>query len=156
MSCDFSQMARSHQLTMQTVQQNSPDVPGLLYRLSASNFYLYFAHQCSSRGNDRQALNWLLKALQAECVTPLIRPGFYRLLLKSGLGLIRRSSTQPSQSLQPSQGKYSQQFDPSQYQPDVLFRDPKIWADRMLYQIMTLGTLYLTKILQLYRLAFKQ
>lgn len=156
MSCDFSQMARSHQLAMQIVRQNNPDVPKVLYRLSASNFFLYFAHQCNLRGDDYQALKWLLRALRAECVTPFLRPVFYKLLIRSGFGLIRRTpvSSAPSPSIPKS--IFIKQSKALREQPKALLRYPHIWFDSKLNDAMLSGVLYLTKILQSYRLMVKQ
>ncbi len=87
MSCDYTQMARSHRLMLQAIQQRQPYCSSLLFRLSASSFYLYLAHQCSDRGGDRQTVFWLGQAFKAECITPCLRPGTYKLALLSGIRL---------------------------------------------------------------------
>ncbi|MEA5448604.1 glycosyltransferase family A protein [Leptolyngbya sp. CCNP1308] len=90
MSGDYHQMARSQQLMLKTAQQNHPEIPGFLYRLSRSSFYLYLAHQCHSQGQAANTLLWLWQALKIDPITPLGRPGFYQLLvinlLRLGLG----------------------------------------------------------------------
>ncbi|MBD1913104.1 MULTISPECIES: glycosyltransferase family 2 protein [unclassified Leptolyngbya] len=83
MSGDFDQMARSHLLMLEQVRQKCPTLSPLLFHLSCSSFYIYFAHQCYAYGKPHKTLYWLSQALQAEPVTPLIRPGFYRLGLFS-------------------------------------------------------------------------
>lgn len=83
MSGDFGQMARSHTLMLEQVRQKCPTLSPVLFRLSCSSFYLYFAHQCHTYGKPHKTLYWLGQALRAEPVTPLIRPGFYQLGLSS-------------------------------------------------------------------------
>jgi glycosyltransferase involved in cell wall biosynthesis len=86
MSRDYTTMAKSHALMLQTARQQHPEVPTAFFRLSCSSFYLYLARQCSQNGNDRGALLWIGRALQAECFTPLLRLGVYSMALKSGVG----------------------------------------------------------------------
>lgn len=90
MSGDYHQMARSQQLMLEAAQQDHPEIPGFLYRLSRSSFYLYLAHQCHSQGHAANTVFWLWQALKVDPITPLGRPGFYRLLvnnlLRLGLG----------------------------------------------------------------------
>ncbi|MBD1995857.1 glycosyltransferase family 2 protein [Leptolyngbya sp. FACHB-541] len=91
MSGNFKKMARSHALMLQTVQNKHPEMPTLLYRLSSSSFYMYLARQSSQYGNDCGTLFWLVQALKADYITPLIRYGLYTLSLKSLLRLSIRS-----------------------------------------------------------------
>lgn len=83
MSGDFSQMARSHTLMMNRLKQLHPGLSHWFYQLSASSFYIYFAHQCFDFGKPEKTMYWLRQALHAECITPLLRPGVYRLALVS-------------------------------------------------------------------------
>jgi glycosyltransferase involved in cell wall biosynthesis len=83
MSGDFSKMARSQQLMLQTIQHNHPEIPGFLYRLSRSSFYLYLAHQSDAYGNARATLSWLWQGVKIDPITPLGRLGLYILLVKS-------------------------------------------------------------------------
>ncbi|MBD2109852.1 glycosyltransferase family A protein [Nodosilinea sp. FACHB-13] len=87
MSGDYGQMARSQQLMLETAQQNHPETPGFLYRLSRSSFYLYLAHQCHSQGHATDTVFWLWQALKVDPITPLGRPGFYQLLVTNLLRL---------------------------------------------------------------------
>lgn len=96
MSCDYSQMARSHNLIMQKVQQQKKYIPQFLFQLSSSNLYGYFAYQSCRHQDHRTTLYWLKKTVQAERVTPWIRPGFYKLLIQSSLKLNRYDSTELS------------------------------------------------------------
>lgn len=88
MSSNYVVMAKSHALMLQDVKQRHPEIPEFLHRLSASNFLMYLAHQSSRNGRDRTALFWLFQALKAECISPLSRYGFYRILGKSLLNLL--------------------------------------------------------------------
>ncbi len=88
MSRDYTRMAKSHDLMLQSVRQSHPEIPSAIYRLSSSSFYMYLAHQ-SSQHSHQSTLLWLYKALRADCISPLLRFGLYTLLLKSILGLIK-------------------------------------------------------------------
>ncbi len=92
MSYQFDRMARSHALMLEKVRQQCPQLPPLLYRLSRSSLYLYFAHQCSAFQDDRQALHWLRAAVRAD-ISPWFRLGTYVLAAKSGFNLRRSRST---------------------------------------------------------------
>lgn len=83
MSMDFSQMARSQRLMLQTIQQNHPELPGYFYRLSRSSFYLYLAQQCNAFRDARETLGWLWQAVKAAPITSMGRLGVYFLLIKN-------------------------------------------------------------------------
>lgn len=89
MSYDYQRMANSHDLVLQAVQQRHPKLPGLLYRLSRSSLYIYFAHQCSDNKNHRNTLHWLRQAVQAD-FTPWLRLGTYLLGFKSLFNLMQQ------------------------------------------------------------------
>ncbi len=89
MSCDYTQMARSHRFVMQAIQQKQPELPTGLFCLSSSNLYMYFAHQSHRCKNHCTTLFWLRQALQADVVSPWIRIGLYRLLLQSLWALLQ-------------------------------------------------------------------
>ncbi|MGB3511557.1 MAG: glycosyltransferase family 2 protein, partial [Microcoleaceae cyanobacterium] len=88
MSGDYSQMAKSHSLMLQSVKQNYPELPTVLCHLSSSSFYMYLAHQSSVTRNHKSTLYWLYQAIKADFITPFFRYGFYILSIKSILGLI--------------------------------------------------------------------
>lgn len=88
MSGDYNQMAKSHALIMQNMRQKHPQLPAIVYRLSSSNLYMYFAHQSNRCGKHRVTLFWLYEALQADLITPFLRLGLYRLSIASILGSI--------------------------------------------------------------------
>ena len=92
MSGDYSQMAKSHDLIMQTVRQRQPQLPAIVYQISSSNLYMYFAHQSNRCGKHRVTWFWLYKALQADFVTPFLRLGMYRLLFSSISGTVWQSA----------------------------------------------------------------
>jgi len=102
MSCDYSQMARSHRLVMQAVRQKHPQFPQLLYQLSASNLYMYFALQSFRCSQHRIGLYWVGQALKANglftllylgmwfLVTGLVRHGIYRLARTALINAMQR------------------------------------------------------------------
>lgn len=77
MSGDYRQMGRSQALMLEAVRQLHPEIPGALYQLSRSSFYLYLARQSELSSQPRETLYWLGQALKAEWVTPLGRYGLY-------------------------------------------------------------------------------
>ena len=95
MSGDFAQMARSQNLMLKSIQEKHPNLPGFLYRLSQSSYYLYLAHQCDASQQASQTLNWLKQAIHVDPITPIGRLGFYRLLFKSIYQLIRKRQLSP-------------------------------------------------------------
>ena len=98
MSGDFSQMARSQQLMLQAIQQKHPELSGYLYRLSRSSFYLYLAQQCDGSGTAIETLTWLWRSVRADPITPLVRLGWYLLLFKNLLALMREFQQGQSRS----------------------------------------------------------
>lgn len=91
MSYQFDRMARSHERMLGKVKQQNPHLSPVLYRLSRSSLYLYFAHQCSAFQDDRQTLQWLAAAIQAD-FSPWLRLGTYSLAARSWLNLSRSES----------------------------------------------------------------
>lgn len=83
MSCDYRTMARSHHLVMEAVKAKHPGVPPLLFNLSSSNLYIYFAHESARSGNYQVTLDWLKAAFRSAPLFSLIRYGFHRLWLKA-------------------------------------------------------------------------
>lgn len=96
MSCLYQQMARSHSLIMQKAGFRRPQTPQLLYRLSSSLLYFYFANENQRNGLPRETLKWLWKAVKAERVTPWFRFSFYQLALTSALRLAINAFVSPS------------------------------------------------------------
>ena len=97
MSGDFQQMARSQQSMLMAVEKKHPDFPHFLFQLSCSSFYLYLAHQSDARGQTTETLHWLKQSITTH-VSPLIRLGFYVLLIKSLMQLSRPHRRRPPQS----------------------------------------------------------
>ena len=91
MSCDYTSMAKSHYLMLQSVRQRHPEISAAIYQLSSSNFYMYLAHQSSWRGSERTTLFWLYQALRSDFITPFLRYGLYKLSIKSLLKLTTQS-----------------------------------------------------------------
>lgn len=92
MSQDFSQMARSQQMMLETVQQKHPEISPYFYRLSRSSFYLYLAQQCAQGNRPRRTLFWLKRAITIDPITPLLRPGLYVLFIKSWVRHVGRKT----------------------------------------------------------------
>jgi len=110
MSCDYTSMAKSHYLMLQSVRQKHPKIPATIYRLSSSSFYMYLARQSSQRGSHRSTLFWLYKALRADFITPFLRFGLYTLSIKSLLKLIGQPVTSLIWSDHPSWVQFKQRF----------------------------------------------
>lgn len=91
MSQDFSQMAKSQQMMLISVQHKHPEIPAYLYRLSKSSFYLYLAQQCNQKGHFRKTLFWLGCAIKIDPLV-LLRPGLYFLPFQSLIGRLRRNA----------------------------------------------------------------
>ncbi len=104
MSSDYDQMARSHALVLEALRRRVPSLPGWLYGLSKSSLYLHFANLSAQSGNGAIARQWCQRAWHCDRVTPLLRPGWYRLRFGLGFG---RSGAQAkpveSEHLMPSQ-----------------------------------------------------
>ncbi|HEY9877823.1 MAG TPA: glycosyltransferase family A protein [Leptolyngbyaceae cyanobacterium] len=113
MSGDFRKMARSHTLMLTWVRERHPSLPDLLYRLSTSSFYVYFAHQSHQYRQPKTTLFWLGQAWQAAPLLTAIRLGLYPLFLKSlfsvGIQRIyREDSTDPKLGLEGPQPHVSE------------------------------------------------
>jgi glycosyltransferase involved in cell wall biosynthesis len=102
MSNNYSVMARSHALMLQSVQDKHPEISVALHQLSKSSFYVYLAYQSNQGQQYRATLYWLYRALRADWITPWFRLGVYRLLVSSILwGVIQPDWTRSlSNSLQ--------------------------------------------------------
>lgn len=83
MSGNATVMARSLSLIWEATEQKYPRPPAMVKCLSLSSFYIYLAHESHRTGKHPQTWAWLRKALQAGRFTPLLRPYFYVLALKS-------------------------------------------------------------------------
>lgn len=83
MSQDDQQMARSHDRVLLALSARSR-LPSWMYALSRSSLYVHFAHQAAQFGKASQARDWCRAAWKCDRVTPLLRPGWYR--LRFGLG----------------------------------------------------------------------
>ena len=80
MSQDDGQMARSHELVLTGLRDRTGRrFPNWMYTLSRSSLYVHFAHQAAQFGRDQQAKDWCRAAFKADRITPLLRPGWYRL-----------------------------------------------------------------------------
>jgi len=87
MSCNYSSMAKSHTLMLQSIRQNHLNLPEFIYRLSSSSFYIYLARQCHQKIDYKNTLAWLRKALKIDFIMVCLRTELYTLSIKSLLKL---------------------------------------------------------------------
>uniref|UniRef100_B8HRA4 Glycosyl transferase family 2 n=1 Tax=Cyanothece sp. (strain PCC 7425 / ATCC 29141) TaxID=395961 RepID=B8HRA4_CYAP4 len=87
MSCNYQSMAQSRELIWETIRQKYPNIPAIIYRLSMSSFYMNLAHKCSCARQDKTALFWLCQAIGKDFITPWLRLGMYRILIRATFNL---------------------------------------------------------------------
>jgi len=141
MSGDFSQMARSHQLMLQSTQQNHSEISNYLYCLSRSSFYLYFAHQCSAQGQALTTLKWLWQAVKSDPISSLVRPRLYLLFIKTLLRLALDIETLPksrhtTHQLSRSVPLFSETLQPLKLPIHPLKIHLKVLAGKILHQAL--------------------
>jgi hypothetical protein len=88
MSRDYTTMAKSHSLMLQTVREKHPELPSALYRFSSSSFYMYLARQSSQYSSPKKTFFWLYEALRVDFISTLFHFGLYVLSIQSFLRLI--------------------------------------------------------------------
>jgi glycosyltransferase involved in cell wall biosynthesis len=92
MSCNYTSMAKSHNLLLADVQQRHPEIPSTIYQWARSNFYKYLAGQSRRCGNHWSTLFWLYKSLQIDSMNLLCNK-LYKMSIKSFLKLIAQPIT---------------------------------------------------------------
>lgn len=104
MSGDYQTMSRSHALLLEIVAQRHPDLSTIIYRLSKSNLYLYFARLSYFQQDYYTTLFWLKATLEVDYLALLIRPQLYQLTIASlakltfpQLTQFKRKPPQPSE-----------------------------------------------------------
>lgn len=95
MSCDYASMAKSRDLIWQSIRKKYPKIPGIIYRLSTSSFYMNLAYQSNRCGRPKTTLYWIYQALKIDWITPCVRLGLYRLSINS----IARLMAEPIKSI---------------------------------------------------------
>lgn len=130
MSYHYGRMAASHGLMLQKVRHKHT-LPGLLYGLSRSSLYLYFAQQCSAHHDDRSTLQWLNAAIQANW-SPLLRLGTYRLAWQSWQRLRQSTADQPTTESRAALPRPSPAQRPTNQQ--IVF---KLWVGNTLHYALT-------------------
>ncbi len=83
MSQDYTAMAKSYCLVLESAKQRQPQLPDRLVRLSKGNFFMYLAFEADRVSDACNTLVWISRALRSDPITPLIRPSLYRLVLKN-------------------------------------------------------------------------
>jgi glycosyltransferase involved in cell wall biosynthesis len=91
LTSDCSRMARSHRLLLDKVSQKRLYIPGVIYRLSTSQFYMYLAFESGRRCRHSHVLYWVRRAIRTNPITPFLRCGLYVLLMRSILSMIMPS-----------------------------------------------------------------
>jgi glycosyltransferase involved in cell wall biosynthesis len=92
MSFNHAAMKKSCDLLLDSVYQKCPQLSPRLYQWASSNFSWYLALRCMQSGDHLSAIAYLYQAAKLDFL-PLLRPGFYRLLLKSYLKQVARPVT---------------------------------------------------------------
>lgn len=95
MSTDSGQMARSRYLIWQKIRHRYPRIPVAIERLSNSSFYIHLACQNYQYTKYKIALNWLIKAIRSDPITPFLRPSFYSIAVQIGLSLLAQKLQLP-------------------------------------------------------------
>ena len=91
MSCDYASMAKSRELIWQSIAKKYPKIPGVIYSLSTSSFYMNLAYQSHRCGRAKTTLYWLYQALKIDWITPFLRSSLYTLAISSFLQLVVES-----------------------------------------------------------------
>lgn len=92
MSFNHRIMKKSCDLLLADAQQRYPEIPATIYRWSSSNFNWYLALRSKQSGEHWSSIRYLYKAASLDFL-PLLRPGFYELLIKSFLKLVAKPIT---------------------------------------------------------------
>lgn len=96
MSCDYLAMAKCHDAILWSTQDRPSKIAQILFNLSKSSLYMYFARQCETVGKPQNTLFWIYKATLAGFLLPVLHPDFYKLLLSSCIGLLTKAPLKAS------------------------------------------------------------
>lgn len=135
MSSDFYRMARSHTLMLVTHRPHHPEIPAILYHLSASSFYIYLAHQSHAQHRSQETLQWLQAAIQVDPITPWFRYGLYKLAIQSWFVLAQSNPPVAKERLLDSRLEFTHL---DQLNPNSLSVKFKVWLGSRLHQLMVL------------------
>lgn len=92
MSFNAVAMKKSFQLVFAETQKRYPEIPASIYRWSGSNFNWYLALRSNQCGDHWNAISHIYEAAKLDYL-PLLRPGFYKLFVKSVLKIAAKPVT---------------------------------------------------------------
>ncbi|OKH40170.1 family 2 glycosyl transferase [[Phormidium ambiguum] IAM M-71] len=92
MSFNAVAMKKSFQLVFTNTQQRYPEIPASIYHWSSSNFNWYLALRSYQCGDHWSTIFYIYQAAKLDYL-PLLRPSFYKLLVKSILKIIAKPIT---------------------------------------------------------------
>ena len=95
-------MARFLSLMWDSILDQYPKMPKLIYRISNANFFLYLGWQSDLLGQSESSLFWLRQSVKVGFFLPLVCPVFYIVLVKSLLCRWGLLSAQPNTPNPPS------------------------------------------------------
>lgn len=78
----YEVMAQAHSMIL-AIAETHGRVPSFVSALSRSSLYIHLADRCAEFGTRAETLQWLTMAFQNDCITPLLRLDFYRLMIGS-------------------------------------------------------------------------
>jgi len=85
MSYNYTAMARSHSLMLDSIWRKNDNISTCIYRLSLVNFYLYLAHDSSRVDRLKISLYCLGQAFRANIIMTLLSYRLYSLVVKNFL-----------------------------------------------------------------------
>ncbi|MBD1918188.1 MULTISPECIES: glycosyltransferase family A protein [Cyanophyceae] len=141
MSADSYQMARSRFLIWQKIRQQYPRIPTSIERLSNSSFYLHLADQDYRATEYRTALDWTIKALKIDPLTPFLRLGLYKTVVFFLLSKLSRRAPSVKAIKSYRQIKSKNIHSTShetlflQRQKPLFFCQPKFFAELLIHQL---------------------
>lgn len=92
MSFNAESMKKSVELVFANTQKRYPEIPTSIYRWSSSNFNWYLALRSNQCGDHWNTIFYIYEAAKLDYL-PLLRPGLYKLLVKSVLKIAAKPVT---------------------------------------------------------------
>ena len=88
MSRNYSLMAKSQYLVLESARKKYPEIPAAVYRWSISNFYVYLASLSSKDNNPIVTLSFLYKALKLDASMAFLRHNLYLMIIQEFLKIL--------------------------------------------------------------------
>lgn len=92
MSFNHVSMKKSCDLLLADAQQRHPEIPNTIYRWSSSNFNWYLSLRSKQCSDPWSTIFYLYESSRLDFL-PLLRPGFYKLLIESLLKIVAKPIT---------------------------------------------------------------